>query len=80
MHHLGLFNQAMLAKIGWYIIHHPHNLGPALLKVKYFHVTCFLDTLKGKRPLYLWSSILWERQLLWANLGWMLGDGHRISV
>lgn len=58
MRHLDNFNQVMLAKLGWYIIHNPSNLGLALLKDKYFFLAAFLEAPKGKRPLYLWSSIL----------------------
>lgn len=66
--HVDLFNQIMLAKLAWYMIQHLDNLGHALLMDKYFHETSILDASKGKRPTYLWTSILWERQLLRAGL------------
>lgn len=54
---LSIFNQALLAKLGWYILRHPQS----------FSRSTFLNVSKSKNSLYLWSSIIWDVVYCWLG-------------
>lgn len=59
------------------------NMSPTLplwaLKDKYFTLTLAFFKLVG-RGSYIWTSLLWGRQLLNQGLGWKLGIEDQINV
>uniref|UniRef100_A0A803Q328 Reverse transcriptase domain-containing protein n=1 Tax=Cannabis sativa TaxID=3483 RepID=A0A803Q328_CANSA len=74
------FNQAMLAKQAWRLLHYPHSLVATLLKARYFPHTSFLQSGKGHRPSLVWSSITWGKELLQSGLRKSIGDGTTINI
>lgn len=64
-----LFNQALLAKNGWKLLHDFDELWAKVLRAKYFPSSTFMDAPKASQPSYLWSSLLWGRELLRIGLG-----------
>lgn len=65
---LEVFNQAMLAKQCWQIIHNPASLVAKVLKDRYFPNHSFLQAQMGNNPSYIWRSFLWGRELLSLGL------------
>ncbi|CAL8991093.1 unnamed protein product [Prunus brigantina] len=51
-----------------------------MLKARYFPNSDFMHATLGSIPYFVWSSILWGRDLLDANLYWCVGDGKMIDV
>ncbi|KAH9722904.1 putative reverse transcriptase/RNA-dependent DNA polymerase [Citrus sinensis] len=74
------FNQALVAKQGWRILHNPDALMSKILKDKYFKHTDFMEAKLGSNPSFVWRSILWGRQVLHKGLRWRIGNGNRVSV
>lgn len=58
------FNQALVAKQGWRLIHNPDSFVAKVLKAKYYKQTDFLNARIGSNPSYIWRSIVWGRQVL----------------
>lgn len=78
--HLDLFNQVLLAKNGWKLVLNSQSLSGKILNDKYYPHTDLLRTTKGRNLFYIWSSLLWGRQLLTQGLGWKTGIGDKIEV
>ncbi|CAL1399381.1 unnamed protein product [Linum trigynum] len=70
------FNQALLAKIGWYILQEPQSLLAQVYKGKYFPKGTFLQAQARSRPSWGWQSVLYGRQLLEQGLRWQIGNGE----
>lgn len=65
---LSCFNQALIAKQGWRILHKPDSLMAKILKAKYFKGAGFMEAKLGSNPSFVWRSILWGRHLLKEGL------------
>lgn len=78
---LKLVNQVLLAKTGWHILMEPYSLPHQILKAKYFDTKSFCEVVqKGQKDSYVWSSILWGKDLLLKGMGWRVGNGENIKV
>lgn len=77
---LAEFNQALLAKQGWRILTNTYALWVKVQQIHYFPCHSFLDARTGSFPSWLWSSLLYGRDLLKSNLLWQVGNGHDISI
>lgn len=74
------FNQAMLAKIGWKLLIKPNSLSALTLKSKYFLTNSFLEAMKGVNSSYIWSNLLWGRDLLVKWLGRVVSVYHNFPI
>ncbi|KAH0981516.1 hypothetical protein GBA52_008693 [Prunus armeniaca] len=74
------FNLALLAKIGWRILHNPSSLLACLLHDKYFVGASFLFATSQKSSSWGWKGILQGRRLLESGLRWRIGDGSKVQV
>ena len=73
------FNEAMLAKQVWRLLHDQSSLFFRVFKAKYFpHGTVF-DAKKSFGS-YAWQSILKARSVIEASFMWRVGDGSTIRV
>ena len=77
---LRAFNLALLAKHGWRIQQRPDSLIHRVLKVKYFAKTSFLDAQVGKKPSYIWRSLMAAKLVLRDGIRWSVGDGKSIKI
>lgn len=76
---LHTFDLALLAKQGWQIIQSPATLAAKLLKAKYFPHGSFMHACPGKRPSYLWRSILEGQKVLECGVRYRVGSGANIK-
>ena len=77
---LKAFNLALLAKQGWRILQQPNSLVHRVYKAKYFPKETFLDAQVGRRPSYVWRSILAARDIIKKGSWWCIGNGQRIHI
>jgi hypothetical protein len=73
-------NLAMLAKIGWRVLHDGGSLLARVLHDKYFTGKSLLDAELGRRPSWGWRGILQGRQILCAGLRWRIGTGQSVGI
>lgn len=77
---LSSFNQALVAKQGWRILHNSESLMAKTLKAKYFKRIDFIEAKLGSNPSFVWRSIIWGRQLLHDGLRWRNGNGTQVPI
>uniref|UniRef100_A0A2N9FI47 CCHC-type domain-containing protein n=1 Tax=Fagus sylvatica TaxID=28930 RepID=A0A2N9FI47_FAGSY len=77
---LQFFNQALLARQGWRLLHHPHSLVCCILKAKYFPHTSFLEAQVSGNVYYIWRSICEARNVMRDGLRWRVGSGTNIKI
>ena len=74
------FNKAMLAKQAWRILQSPTSLLSRLLRGKYFETTNILNAGTGRKPSFIWRSILEGRDLLKQGIRILIGDGNQTNI
>jgi hypothetical protein len=77
---LEVFNLALLAKQGWRILTNPSSLVARVMKEKYHPRAEFLEATVGRRPSFVWSSIIKAKHLLQNAMGWRVGNGANIKI
>jgi hypothetical protein len=77
---LQLFNKALLARQGWWLLQHPSSLVFWILKAKYFPHTSFLEAPIPGNASYIWRSICESRDVLHNGLRWRVGTGEKIKI
>jgi hypothetical protein len=76
---LRLFNQALLARQAWRLIHFPDSLCAMLLKAKYHPRGYLIDTAFSSNSSYTWQSIVHGLELLKKGIIWRVGMQHNPS-
>lgn len=71
---LGKFNEAMLAKQVWRLIHDMPSLFYKVFKVKYFSLSTIFDA-NIKSGFCAWKSILKARKCKTTGAKWRIGNG-----
>ena len=74
------FNQALLAKQAWRLIHNTHSLAYRVYKRRYFPNCSFMDAELGNNPSYVWRSLLAARNIICEGSKWKVGDGRTIDI
>ena len=75
-----MFNDALLAKIGWRLLKEPHSLLGRVLLGKYAHTSSFMEVPIPASASHGWRSVLAGRSILRHGLSWAVGNGEKISI
>jgi hypothetical protein len=75
-----MFNQAMLAKQGWWLLTEPNSLCARVLKGRYFPNGDFWTAQCPRSSSYTWRSIMHGKKLLDKGILWRVGDGKYINI
>ncbi|CAN7095354.1 unnamed protein product [Brassica rapa subsp. narinosa] len=74
------YNDSLLAKLSWRIHSKPNSLLAQVLKGKYFPDCSFLESKEISGSSHGWTSILAGLKVLHKGVGFVVGNGHDISV
>jgi hypothetical protein len=50
------------------------------MKEKYYPLADFMEAQLGRRPSFVWSSIIKARPLVQNGVGWRVGNGENIKI
>lgn len=75
-----MYNDALLAKLGWRILKNPSSLLACCLLGKYCKAETFLNIKPSKASSHGWRSVLIGRDLLTSHLGWIVGTGTSFNI
>ena len=73
------FNEAMLPKQVWRLLHDQNSLFYQVFKAKYFPFGMVFDAKKSPGS-YAWQSILKARSVIADGMLWRVGDGSTIRI
>ena len=74
------FNNAMLVKQVWRLIHQKNKLFFKVFSVKYFPNCCVLDAPIHPKCSYAWRSILQVHDVINKEAIWRVGNGELIGI
>ena len=77
---LKTFNLELLAKQGWWIQQSLNSLVHKIFQAKYFPDGSFRDAKFGKRPSYVWRSLMAAKEVVKRGLRWNVGNGGQIRT
>uniref|UniRef100_A0A2N9IE82 Reverse transcriptase domain-containing protein n=1 Tax=Fagus sylvatica TaxID=28930 RepID=A0A2N9IE82_FAGSY len=77
---LGSFNEALLAKQVWRLLHNPSSLFYKVFKSKYFPRCSILEAQLVSTSSYAWKSIMSARDVIKKGAIWRVGTGSNIQI
>lgn len=77
---LKVFNLSLLAKQGWRIQQNPNTLVHRVLKAKYFADLTFKEAQLGRRPSYVWRSLMAAKDIVMNGARWVVGNGESVKI
>ena len=77
---LALFNDALLAKQAWRLLHNKDSLLHRVFKSKFFPNCSFMEAPDSSSGSCAWRSILKGREVLARGARWRVGNGKSIKI
>ena len=75
-----MFNEAMLAKLAWRLLHDDNSLFFSVFKARFFPNETILKAKEAPSASYAWKSILKGRDVINKGALWKVGDGKQIRI
>ena len=77
---LTMFNEAMLAKLAWRLLHDDKSFFYRVFKARFFPRETILEAKDSSSASYAWKSILKGRDVILKGALWRIGDGKRVRI
>ena len=77
---LKAFNLALLAKQWWRLSQNSNFLTHRVFKAKCFADCSFMEAQVGKKPSYVWRSLMATKETIKAGSRWLVGNGRKVNI
>ena len=77
---LAIFNDSLLAKQAWMLLHNRDSLFDRIFKEIFFPNGLIMKAKNSKRGSYSWKSILKGRNVIARGACWWIGDGKLVKI
>lgn len=77
---LALFNDALLVKQTWHLLHDTQSLFYQVFKAKFFHNSLVMEAKNPVGASYAWKSIIKEREVIKRGALWHIFLGNSVQV
>ena len=77
---LSMFNDALLAKQTWRLLHNKTSLFYRVFKSKFFPTSTIMEAANLSSASYAWRSIIRGREVIKKGAIWQIGDGQSVDI
>ena len=77
---LALYNDSLLAKQAWRLLHNKSSLFYNVFKARFFPNCSIIEAHDSRSASYAWRSILKDRDVLQRGAKWHVGNGESIKI
>ena len=77
---LAMFNDSLLAKQAWRLLHNKHSLFYKVFKARFFPNTTNMEASVSRMGSYAWKSILVGREVIKRGSRWRIGNGKKVNI
>lgn len=77
---LSLFNDALLAKQTWRLLHDTNSLFYRVFKAKLFPNLSVMEATNLANALYAWKSLMQGREVIKRGGAWRIGLGNSVHI
>ena len=77
---LAKFNDSLLTKQAWRLLHNHNSLFYKVFKAQFFPNTTIMEAKDSRMGSYAWRSILIGRDVIQRGARWRVGDGKKIRI
>ena len=77
---LAMFNDSLLAKQAWRLLHNKTSLFYKVFKAPFFPSTTIMEATDSRMGSYAWKSTLIGRDIIHRGSRWRVGNGEKINI